>query len=50
MTGWLSALTMASVQLRLNEEGCDAEWGASSGTLILANKMIADGILAKQAQ
>ncbi|PBK89379.1 hypothetical protein ARMGADRAFT_935945, partial [Armillaria gallica] len=43
-------LTMASVWLRLNEEGCDAEWGASSGMLILANKMIADGILAEQAQ
>ncbi|KAK0430926.1 hypothetical protein EV421DRAFT_1743608 [Armillaria borealis] len=44
------ALTMASVWLRLNEEGCDAEWGALSGMLISANKMIADGILAKQAQ
>ncbi len=41
---------MALVQLRLNEEGCDAEWGASSGTLISVNKMIANSILAEQAQ
>ncbi len=44
------ALTMASIRLRLAEEGLDAEWGASTGTLISANKMIADGLLAEQAQ
>ncbi len=43
------ALTMASIHLRLAEEGSDAEWGASTDTLILANKMIADGLLAEQA-
>ncbi|KAK0492877.1 hypothetical protein EDD18DRAFT_1108487 [Armillaria luteobubalina] len=43
-------LTMASVRLRLSEEGSDAQWGASTGTLISANKMIADGLLAEQAQ
>ncbi|KAK0484124.1 hypothetical protein EDD18DRAFT_1112176 [Armillaria luteobubalina] len=30
--------------------GSDAQWGASMGTLISANKMITDGLLAKQAQ
>ncbi|KAK0499914.1 hypothetical protein EDD18DRAFT_1102134 [Armillaria luteobubalina] len=44
------ALTMASVRLQLSEEGLDAQWGASTGTLISANKMIADGLLAEQAQ
>ncbi|KAK0475993.1 hypothetical protein EDD18DRAFT_1115660 [Armillaria luteobubalina] len=44
------ALTMASVCLQLSEEGLDAQWGASMGTLISVNKMIADGLLAKQAQ
>ncbi|KAK0474654.1 hypothetical protein EDD18DRAFT_1116439 [Armillaria luteobubalina] len=43
-------LTMASVRLQLSEEGLDAQWGASTGTLISANKMIADGLLAEQAQ
>ncbi|KAK0476564.1 hypothetical protein EDD18DRAFT_1115246 [Armillaria luteobubalina] len=43
-------LTMASVHLQLSEEGLDAQWGASTGTLISANKMIADGLLAEQAQ
>ncbi|KAK0484197.1 hypothetical protein EDD18DRAFT_1361757 [Armillaria luteobubalina] len=41
---------MASVCLRLSEEGSDAQWGASTGTLISANKMITDGLLAKQPQ
>ncbi|KAK0494278.1 hypothetical protein EDD18DRAFT_1107307 [Armillaria luteobubalina] len=43
-------LTMASVCLQLSEEGLDAQWGASTGTLISMNKMIADGLLAEQAQ
>ncbi|KAK0505584.1 hypothetical protein EDD18DRAFT_1098920 [Armillaria luteobubalina] len=47
---WRKTLTMASVHLRLSEEGSDAQWGTSTGTLISANKMIADGLLTEQAQ
>ncbi|KAK0480968.1 hypothetical protein EDD18DRAFT_1113409 [Armillaria luteobubalina] len=46
----VKSLTMASVHLQLSEEGLDAQWGASMGTLISVNKMIADGLLAEQAQ
>ncbi|KAK0214510.1 hypothetical protein IW262DRAFT_1466273 [Armillaria fumosa] len=41
---------MASVCLKLSEEGSDAQWGTSMSTLISANKMIADGLLTEQAQ
>ncbi len=49
--GWyLDAIVGGGYRLRLAEEGLDAEWGASTSTLILANKMIANGLLTKQAQ